>query len=192
MKCQIVNCRYEPADNYLLIPEDLVDNIVRDISLFANINDFYSNKFNANPCKTLYDPTIPAEAQLYTNCTNDPLLKSANNSQSLSKIITDDILIIKMQKKYQDDNNLYINNTLYSSSLFGISQFHEIEYIHYNFIQGVSDKLYGSISIGLNDNLYNMKIAVISLLCLFCSIVIIFNILISFYYTEHIIQLLSI
>ena len=194
IKCMMSQCQLVNNIDYTsqLFDSSQIENMVADINNFPALSDFYSNKFLLNACAVIYDSSTTQ----YTNCMNDSVIKSANNTDSLLKLVNETVsTIIKDQemnsgKKYTLRNGM---QELFSNPfLFETNYFYQMEYIFYNYIAPVSDSFATVVSNSLTDYLNTEKIIIIMMICIFAVTIVLFSLYIIFVFTKNLIHLLSV
>ena len=93
IKCNISDCLTQNKLKF----DDLINindmqQIVLGINNFGELDNFYNKKYLVNACQVLYDEET--EAELYEICMENKLVKSANNSDSLIKLIDETVDIL--------------------------------------------------------------------------------------------------
>ena len=127
---------------------------------------------------------------------NDNLIKSANNTVSLLKLIDETVSMI-IKDKDMKTNQVFTTNdgkvtTFTPNLLFQTENFKNLEYIYYNYITPVSDSFMMVISSSLENYLLSVRNNIIILICIFVVSIIIFSYYVAFIYTKKLIHLLSV
>ncbi len=178
------------------IEDTYIDNVIRDFKHFKHIREFYNQKFTTNPCFTLYHAVKASEDEEIKEklkmCNKDKLITMVNNSESLSAIISNNIYTLEKKKKLLDKGRLIVNNKALNSTLFVTDEFKEVEYIYYNYIEGIAQRINEVVNVSLNDFLKEMRIQIITILTVFSFVVFVFSIFIWFFYTKKLINFIRI
>jgi len=194
IKCMISVCETQNDLNYVIdyVDRSQIENIVRDISKFKELSDFYNNKFLLNACSVIFNDT---ESSQYKACMNDTVIQSANNTDSLLKLIDETVATISKDKDMKIGKPYLFNGTTVSFTnplLFETSYFKDLEYVFYNYITAISDNFAEVVSLSLNNYLLDQKAIVIILICVFGLIILLFAGYVAFIYTKKLIHLLSV
>lgn len=189
-QCSINN---ELAYDILVNSSDL-QSIVQGITIFPELSDFYSNKYLSNACEAAYDNET--ETEQYEQCMNDVLVKSANNSDSLLKLVSETIDDIYKEADMMKGTEVeFANGTTgeYTTLLlYNSSSFLDIENVFYNFITPISPRLNEVFERGLKKYLDNKKVVVIILICLFGVLIFTICGFIGFVFVKTLVHLLSV
>ena len=193
VKCFMLNCDTTINLEFSeLISKENVQDIVQGISIFNNLDIFYNDKFLLDACASIHS----YNSSNYENCIKDELIQSANNTESLLKLIQETIDNIYKDYKLKKgkivtlkDGTLqeFKNEFLYESNSFYI-----LEYVFYNYISPVSDNFSEICNKGLLDYLNNKRNIVVFLLIMFSIIIIGLCIYIGFFFVNRLIHLLSV
>jgi hypothetical protein len=196
IKCLISQCQTSNPRIYTInsVDRTVIEGIIRDISDFPELGYFYSNKYLLNACAVIWDQNV--NNTKYNNCMNDLIVKSANNTDSLLKLIDQTVSTIKKDEQMKsgqyytlsDNSTVRFTNPL----LFETENFRNLEYIFYNYIAPVSDSFADVISISFNDYLSAVKIKIVILICVFVFSILVFSFYIVFIFTRKLIHLLSV
>lgn len=194
IKCMISVCQTQKDLNYVIdyVDRSQIENIVRDISNFNELSDFYNNKFLLNACSVIYNDT---ESPKYKECMDDTVIQSANNTDSLMKLIDETVATISKDKDMKIGKPYLFNGTTVSFTnplLFETSYFKDLEYVFYNYITPISDNFAEVVSVSLNNYLLEQKAIIIILICVFGFIILLFAGYVAFIYTDKLIHLLSV
>lgn len=158
IKCMMSNCKTNNELNYsTLVNKSIIQSIVQAINIFPKLDDFYNNKFLINACESAFNKEKnPTE---YENCMNDVLIQSANNTDSLLKLIDETVNNIQkdQEMKLEADSN-FDNIKLYNTS-----SFNELESIFYKYVSPVSYNLDEVVTESLKDYL-NTKFILLSII----------------------------
>ena len=115
-----------------LVNMDLIQEVIKGINLFDEVNKFYNQKFLLDACAASMEAKNTDEN--YLNCKNDTLIISANNTDNLIKLIDD--LVENIRKEYEMDKN---EEGYFKQKLYNTSYFQQMEEIFYKFIIPVGD-----------------------------------------------------
>jgi len=125
-------------------------------------------------------------------CNSDIIVKRANNSESLTTLIDNNVYNLEKQIKLMKENKPITYNQIVNVSLYDSKDFYEIEYIYYNYIIGITNRINSVINLSLNDYLITVNTKIITIITFFSLVVIIFCLSIWLYYTERLINLITI
>lgn len=203
IKCMISVCNTDSDLNYVIdfVDKSQIENIVRDISNFEELSNFYNNKFLLNACAVIHDvssvdvnSTQSVQAK-YDSCMNDTVIQSANNTDSLLKLIDETVATISKDKEMKIGKPYFFNNQTISFTnplLFETNYFRDLEYVFYNYITPISDSFANVVSLSLNNYLLKQRTVIIILICVFGVIILIFAGYVAFIFTNKLIHLLSV
>jgi hypothetical protein len=187
IKCLISNCQ---TDTLIVYPDNSFlnktqyEDIIISFSYFPTLSNFYNNKFLIDACLVIY----PADDPNYEICKSDSLIKSANNTDSLLKLLDETVAIIEKDRLTRTQNN----STFQNEYLFETNSFNELEKIFYKYITPISNKFSIEVIDSLQNFLGNMK-AVITLIVVICVIMImIFSFNIIFIFINKLVHLISV
>ena len=171
IKCFISDCGINKNEKYKeIINMNLIKDILKGITIFPEISDFFDKKFLLNACRAAIIET--EEPEKYNNCLNDTIIKNANNTENLMTIINE--LIHGIQKEYEMEIYVYNKNNnlnLYNrKGLFSSIYFRNMEYIFYNYIFKVGDNFEDAIYKDLRGYLKSKNL-IVSLIILIIAIV---------------------
>ena len=170
VKCFMSSCNNRTNASYdELVNMDLIQEVIKGVNIFPQVDDFYNYKFLLDACGAAMKDT---NNENYTRCKEDNLIISANNTDNLLKLIDD--LVDSIHKEYemnQDDLNYNKKN------LFNTTYFRQIEYMFYNYVFNVGDNFADVVIDDLNNYLSqgNSLVVVIAvviglIICLYCLI----------------------
>jgi hypothetical protein len=195
IKCLISGCKTNTHLSYKIdfVDRTQIENIIRDITHFTELNEFYNNKFLLNACLVLHNDT---ETTKYKACMADKVIQSANNTDSLLKLLQETVSTIAKDKDmkigkaylFGDNQTVAFTNPL----LFESNYFKDLEYVFYNFITPISDNFAVVVSESLNNFLLERRQIIVILICVFGMIILIFSAYIAFVFTGKLIHLLSV
>jgi len=190
--CTINTCSDTPPDIFYKITEQEELKIIRELTMFNRLYDFYNNKYLVDPCMIIADkPPSPIVID-YDVCIVDKVIIKANNTVSLSRMINDNLNKLIIYKDLQSQSSYYVNNTLFTDTLFGTEEFKETEYIFYKFIQYYHNKIRIIINTSFDEFLLNNQTLVVIYMMGFLIMIMFLTIYISFRYTKNLINLLSV
>ena len=112
IKCFMSECHTNKTLDYSgLVNMDLIQEVIKGVNIFPEIDDYYNYKFLLNACAAAINDI---ESDEYLLCMNDTLIISANNTDNLLKLVDD--LVDSIQKEYEmnqdDKKNLLILHIL--------------------------------------------------------------------------------
>jgi hypothetical protein len=195
IKCEMSDCNVDKliaTDSYKFIELNRIEDIVRDIGLFPSLSDFYNNKFLQNACLVIYNQT---DAN-YTPCFNDVIIESANNTDSLLKLLEETVAIIQKDKKMKTGNKYLSKNgteLMFSNKyLFESEYFNELETVFYKYLYPVSDSFSNIFKDSLKDFLDSKRITIIILVVIFVIVILIFAMYVVVIFIKKLIHLLSV
>ena len=122
----------------------------------------------------------------------DDIIIKANNTDSLLRIIKDNLFKITGNLKLQQQNKLYIDNILFNKSLFGDEEFRDTEYIFYKYLQYIPQKIRVVISQSLQKNINAVQEMILVLIIGFVLLIATFILYLYCIFTNDLINLLSI
>jgi hypothetical protein len=196
IKCIISQCKTNKPQNYKVntVDRSMIEGIIRDITNFPGLSDFYSNKFLLNACAVIWDSS--GTDVNYSKCMEDVVIKSANNTDSLLKLIDETVSTIIKDKEMKTNQpyTLADNTTVAFTNplLYETKNFRDLEYIFYNYITPISDAFATVVSNSLNEYLDSVKMNIVILICVFVFSILMFSFYIAFIFTRRLIHLLSV
>jgi hypothetical protein len=195
IKCVIADCQIAQSLNYQNVTGFLnsndIENIVREISNFPLLSDFYNQKFLLNACLVIYDSNTTE----YNTCMADTMIKSANNTDSLLKLMDETVSIIQKDREMKTGNNIISNGTSVKFSdkyLYETNFFNELEGVFYKYVTPISDKFAVVVENSLNDYLETKKITIIIMVVIFAIVIMLFAVYVIFLFIQRLIHLLSV
>lgn len=162
-----------------------VQDVIKGISLFDEVKNFYNEKYLLNACASAIDRTTNPEQ--YVKCMNNTLIKSANNTDNLIKIIDNNVE--KIYKEYLTSNNTDANN---HTELFNLQFFSQIEEIFYNYIIPVGDYFSRIVNSDLDNYLGDKKGIVIILVIVLVVVMILYSLVFGIIFVNQLVHYLSI
>ena len=157
IKCFISDCKNKTSLDYSeLVKIDSIQDIIKAVTIFPDLNKFYNEKFLFNACGAALDEE--KEPEKYQKCKNDIIIINSNNTDNLIKLIDDFVHNIK--KEYEMEISIRNNNysNFNKKSLYNLTYFRNIEYIFYNYIYTVGDNFENIIIKDFDKYLLNNKI----------------------------------
>ena len=167
IKCYMSDCNNTKTLDYdKLVDMDQIQEVIKGINLFDQVNDFYNNKFLLDACAAYLDGG--KNNPKYQSCSDQILIASANNTDNLIKLIND--YMENIYKKYEMEKN---NPYYYKQQLFSEVYFQTMEDIFYNYILPVGSVFAGTVKDDFESFLKNQKSIILAfIICL--EIIIIF------------------
>ena len=165
--------------------QNKVQDVIKGIALFDQVKNFYNEKYLLNACASAIDKDEKPDT--YAKCMNNTLIKSANNTDNLIKIVENTIQ--KIYKQYLTSNNKGINN---HTELFETSFFSQVEEIFYNYIIPVGDYFASLVKADLSHYLSNKKNIIIILVIVLVVVMIIYSLVFGIIFTNQLVHYLSI
>jgi hypothetical protein len=194
IKCNMSECKIKNDLNYSgIVDKSQIQKIVQGISIFNDLNIFYNEEFLLNACKSVFN----INTSDYENCMNDELVQSANNTDSLLKLVDETVDNIYKEREMNDNNENYIlyngNNVTFNSVyLFESESFKDLETVFYKYIAPVSDNFAKICISSLSSYLKKKKNIVVLLIVIFCIMVILLCLYMAFCFVNKLIHLLSV
>ena len=165
--------------------KDKVQEVIKGISLFDGVKNFYNEKYLLNACASAIDQS--SQKEKYDRCMDNVLIKSANNTDNLIKIIENQVQ--KIYKQCNTANNIRGNN---HTVLFNTTFFTQVEEIFYNYIIPVGDYFSRIVISDLDHYLGNKKNIVIILVIVLVVIMILYSLIFGIIFVNQLIHYLSI
>ena len=165
--------------------QNQIQDVIKGISLFEGVQNFYNEKYLLNACASAIDKDTQKET--YDKCMNNRLIKSANNTDNLIKIIENNVQ--KIYKDYRTSNNTGANN---HTELFNTEFFTQVEEIFYNYIIPVGDYFSRIVNNDLDNYLGDKKGTVILLVIVLVVIMILYSLIFGIIFTNQLVHYLSI
>jgi PAS domain S-box-containing protein len=195
VKCMMSQCEISNELNYdNLVNKSDLQNIVQGISLFSELNSFYNDKFLANACATAFDPQ--RNSQQYEECMNEVLVQSANNTDSLLRLIDETIENIYKEEAMQRNESVVLSNgttiPFNPLVLFNSGSFSEMESVFYKYVAPTTVRLSEVFQSSLKDFLKKKRIIVVILISLFGIIIFAICFFIVFIFIKKLVHLLSV
>ena len=195
IKCNITECLTKNKLNF----DDLINindmqQIVLGIDNFDELNNFYNKKYLVNACQVLYNEETQAE--LYQICMENKLVKSANNSDSLIKLIDETVDILYEDIEVYSTKTVTLNNgsnvPFFKSFLYSTNSFFDLETVFYNFVAPISNNFSDICKRSLNKYLNEKKDIVFSLIIVYGILITFICLYIEIFYIKKLIHFLSV
>ena len=172
VKCFMSSCENKyPLSYSELVDMDKIQQVIKGITTFDEVKNFYNEKFLLNACAAALDINLQKEE--YDECLNENLIVSANNTDNLIKLIED--IVDNIYKEY---NMSIRNDTSYSKyNLFNSNYFNQMEEIFYKYIIPVGDNFAKLVNDDLDNYLTERKILVLLLVCVLGAIMIVYSLI---------------
>ena len=195
VKCMMSQCNINGfiLDYTNLVNKSEIQIIVQGISIFKELSDFYNNYFLLNACDTAFDKT--KNQVEYETCLKDVLIQSANNTDSLLKLIDETVENLYKEQEMKNNTKVECGNETCPFTefmLYGTDSFNQLETIFYKYISPVSDNFARIIKLSLESFLDEKQIVIIILIVVFGVIIIGFSIYIGVFFVDRLIHLLSV
>ena len=186
VKCFMSDCKNETDLSYSeLVDMDKIQQVIKGITTFNEVKDFYNEKFLLNACAAAIDKVTQEEE--YNECLNENLIDSANNTDNLIKLVED--IVDNIYKEHKMSNN----TTGYSKyQLFNTSYFNQMEEIFYKYIIPVGDNFAKLVNDDLDNYLTERKVLVLILVCVLGSIMIVYSLIYGIILINQLIHYLSV
>ena len=193
VKCSMSDCDITTNLNFTeLINIYEVQDIVQALSIFDDIDVFYNRKFLLDACGAVFINNETA----YDECLNDELILSANNTESILKLIEE--IIDNIYKDQQIKNGTVV--TLKDNSqrkfanylLYETDSFNLLETVFYKYVIQISDNFSDICIQNLLSYLNGKKEFVIILVIILSTTLIGLCTYIEFYFVSKLIHLLSV
>jgi hypothetical protein len=186
IKCFMSECQTQNKLEYEdLVNMSLIQEVIKGINLFSNINDFYNNKYLLDACAASMD--VEENRTYYYQCTNETLIISANNTDNLIKLIED--LVENIYKEYEMENG---TDDFYHEKLYNTSYFKEMEEVFYLYIIQVGDIFADIVNKDFNSFLKMEKTLITILVSCLGVIMFIYCIYIGIFFIRTLIHYLSV
>ena len=162
IKCFLSDCQNKKLLNYSSLKKyDSIQEVIKGLALFPNVNKFYNEKFLLNACSAAID--MEKDLDEYNNCLNDMIIKTANNTDNLIKVINELIFSIKKTYEFIYNENYYY----YKRNLFNSAYYQEIEKIFFKYFISISDNFHFEIEYDLLSYLYQKHTIALILIIIF-------------------------
>ena len=193
VKCMMNECKITNDLQFNdIIDKSQIQFIVQGISIFEDLNKYYNEQFLLNACKAIF----PLNSSDYTYCMEDILVQSANNTDSLLKLIDEIVDDIYKDEIMNKDSNFVLDNgtevKFRNFYLFSKSSFKDLETIFYKYIVPISNNFSQICIDSLDKFLKNKRNYIVLLTIIFFFMVILLCVYIAFCFVNHLIHLLSV
>jgi hypothetical protein len=195
IKCEMSDCNVDKLiakDAYEFLSLSKIEDIVRDIGLFPTLSDYYNNKFLQNACLAIYNSTNAN----YNTCFSDVIIESANNTDSLLKLIDETVAIIQKDKKMKTGNKYLSKNgtevQFSNKFLFESEYFNELETVYFKYLYPVSDNFSTVFVDSLQGFLDSKGTTKMILVVIFVIVILIFAMFVIIIFIKKLIHLLSV
>ena len=193
IKCVMSECNIKNTLNYSdLIDMSNIQKIIQGISIFDELNKFYNQYYMLDVCKAIYEENTTQ----FEYCLNDIIIKSANSTESLLKII--DELVESLEKDieiYTGDNYTLMDGNVVEFKnyhLYESSMFYNLEAIFYKYICLISNNFAKVFISSLLSFLKKKKNIVVLLTSTFMAIVMALCVYFSFIFIKKLICLICV
>ena len=188
IKCFMSECGNTTNMSYNdLINMDEIQEVIKGINLFDQVNDFYNNKFLLDACAAYLKGG--KENIEYESCTNQTLIKSANNTDNLIKLINDYMENIIKENEMEKKNN---RPDYYRQTLFSTSHFQTMEEIFYLYIMPVGDVFADIVRDDFKKFLIFEKSLILALIICLEVIMIIYCLYLIIFFVKKLVNYLSV
>ena len=185
LKCLLSGCGVESnLDTSKLADYTIIHDIIKGLNAFPKISEFYNDKFLLSACKAAFSNESSED---FLNCSFDPLIYAAINTENLLKLVDD--LIFNLRKEDQMLNGTENYNR---KSLFGTSYYEQIDRIFFRYFLTVEQNFADCVEIDLDNFCNSFYLTSILLLFSFGVIIVIFYILSRIILIRNLIHNLSI
>ena len=186
VKCFMSKCNNTKVLSYSdLVDMNKIQDVIKGITTFKEVKDFYNEKFLLNACAAAIDKNI--EKEKYNECLNENLIVSANNTDNLIKLVENIVDNIYKKDSMDSKSENYIRY-----SLFNTSYFNQMEEIFYKYIIPVGDNFAKLVNNDLDNYLSERKIMVLILVCVLGAIMIIYCLIFGIIFINQLIHYLSV
>ena len=187
IKCMMSNCDVKNKLEYsTLVNKSEIQSIVQAINLFPELDDFYNNKFLINACDAAFDKKL--NETLYESCMKDVLIQSANNTDSLLKLIDETVGNIKKEQEMKVQEDKEFDNI----KLYNTSSFNELETIFYKYVAPVSYNVDSIITSSLKVYLETQFIVLSSISASLVLCMVVMAVWIGVFGVKRLVHLLSV
>ena len=186
IKCFMSECQNKTYLEYNnLVNMDLIQEVIKGINLFSNVNKFYNKKYLLDACAACME--AEENYEYYLNCTNETLIISANNTDNLIKLIED--LVENIYKEYEMESN---TEGFYKEKLYSTSYFQQMEEIFYLYIIQVGDLFAKTVYNDFNSFLRNKKTLITILVICLGIIMFIYCLYLGIFFVRTLVHYLSV
>ena len=186
IKCFMSGCQNITKLDYSnIVNMNLIQEVIKGINLFDNVNDFYNKKFLLDACAASI--VVEENYEKYLNCTNETLIISANNTDNLIKLIEDFVENIYKENEMNEKKNNYFKEKLYNTTYF-----QQMEEIFYKYIIPVGDIFAEIVNKDINFFLKKEKTIIIILVVCLGVIMFIYCLYLGIFFVRKLIHYLSV
>ena len=186
VKCFMSKCQNTSSLSYSdLVDMGKIQEVIKGITTFKEVKDFYNEKFLLNACAAAIDKN--KEKDKYDECLKENLIISANNTDNLIKLVENIVDNIYKEDIMNKNNASYIRY-----SLFNTLYFNQMEEIFYKYIIPVGDNFAKLVNNDLDNYLSERKIMVLILVCVLGAIMIIYCLIFGIIFINQLIHYLSV
>ena len=186
VKCKMSGCLNKTELLYSkLVNMSLIQQVIKGITTFDEVKNFYNEKFLLNACAAAIDKNKKPEE--YDECLNENLIVSANNTDNLIKLV--DSIVDNINK---EDSIMGGTKGYTTFQLFNTSYFNQMEEIFYKYIIPVGDNFALLVREDLDNYLTERKILVLILVCVLGAIMIIYSLIFGIIFINQLIHYLSV
>ena len=186
IKCFMSDCKNKTSLDYNeLVDMDIIQEVIKGINLFDEVNDFYNNKFLLDACAAYLDGG--QNNPNYDSCKDQTLIKSANNTDNLIKLIND-----YMQNIYKEHDMRKNEEGYFKQQLFGTDDFQTMEDIFYNYILPVGTVFADIVKNDFNSFLKYIKNLIIACISCLEVIMIIYCFYLMVFFVKKLVNYLSV
>ena len=186
IKCFMSECQNITKLDYSnIVNMNLIQEVIKGINLFDNVNDFYNKKFLLDACAASI--IVEENYEKYLNCTNETLIISANNTDNLIKLIEDFVENIYKENEMNEKKNNYFKEKLYNTTYF-----QQMEEIFYKYIIPVGDIFAEIVNKDINFFLKKEKTIIIILVVCLGVIMFIYCLYLGIFFVRILIHYLSV
>jgi len=150
------------------------------IEYYPDLRNFYTTQYLLSICDTIFT----ANDTNYPVCINDDVVRSANNTDSLIKVIEDSVFNINKE--------IQLNQTIDVNTLFGTNDFERMEYAYYNYITRIPPILDSVLSLSAVNYIAYIQTNVILLIVIFTFLITLISVYISASYIKNLIHKYSV
>ena len=188
VKCYMSNCSNTTVLSYSnLVNMNIIQEVIKGITTFEEVKNFYNEKFLLNACAAAIDRT--KDEAKYEQCLEEPLIVSANNTDNLIKLVEDIVENIYKEDLMNNPNGTRETNLF---DLFNTSYFNQMEEIFYKYIIPVGDNFANLVNNDLDNYLSEKKILVMLLVFVLGIIMIIYALIFGVIFINQLIHYLSV
>ena len=186
IKCFMSDCSNKGKLEYdKLVNMDQIQEVIKGINLFSKVNDFYNNQFLLDACAAYLEGG--KNNQNYDLCKEQTLIKSANNTDNLIKLINDYVENIYKQDEMESKVPFH-----FKQKLFETDHFKTMEEIFYNYILPVGSVFANIVTDDFNSFLKGLKSSIIAFIVCLEIIMIIYCFYLMIFFVKKLVNYLSV